>query len=197
MGRLILASGSPRRSEFLRNMGLEFVIDVPRIDESIKAGESPRELVMRLSRSKALAAASRHVNDVVIGADTIVVVGGEILGKPQDRADAKRMILKLSGRTHEVYTAVCVAGGGSVSQICTVTEVTFAKVSEELAEIYTASGECDDKSGSYALQGIAAMLIEKVSGSVSSVVGLPASQTRELLAQYGFYPKIVKVAKDE
>ena len=193
MPKLILASGSPRRKEFLRNMGLEFTVEVADIDESIKVGESPRDLVMRLSRSKAQKVAALHSDAVVLGADTIVVIDNEILGKPKDREDAKAMILMLSGRTHQVYTAVCVIKGEAVSQICTITDVTFAHVSEALAQIYVDSGESDDTSGSYAVQGIAAMLIEKVNGSVSSVVGLPASQTRELLALHGLYPQTVKV----
>lgn len=194
MQQLILASGSPRRRDFLKNMGISFVVQSPDVDETALENESPGDLVMRLSRLKALSVGAQHPQGVVLSADTVVVIDNEILGKPRDRADAKAMIKKLSGRTHEVYTAVCVCQGRRCEQIMEVTKVTFATLSDELVELYVASGECDDKSGSYSVQGIAAMLIEKVEGSVSSVVGLPACQTRELLHKFGINPGPVSVA---
>ena len=189
---LILASSSPRRRDFLKNMGLEFVIESPEIDESTKLGESPEALVVRLAHNKAHKVFESHPQAVVLGSDTVVVCDDTILGKPHDRTDALNMILKLSGKTHQVYTAVCIVGPKGIKEFMTVTDVTFATIDEKLAKIYVDSGESDDKSGSYALQGIAAMLIEKVNGSVSSVVGLPACQTREALAYFGIYPKTVK-----
>lgn len=194
MQQLILASGSPRRRDFLKNMGISFVVQSPDVDETALENESPGDLVMRLSKLKALSVGAQHPQEVVLSADTVVVIDNEILGKPRDRADAKAMIKKLSGRTHEVYTAVCVCQGERCEQIMEVTKVTFATLSDELVDLYVASGECDDKSGSYAVQGIAAMLIEKVEGSVSSVVGLPACQTRELLHKFGINPGPVSVA---
>ncbi|MBO8416171.1 MAG: septum formation inhibitor Maf [Proteobacteria bacterium] len=192
MHDLILASGSPRRRDILKNMGLSFVVEPADIDESVLEGESPEAYVSRMARSKAEHCAKLHPDAVVLGADTVVVLGSTIFGKPKDRADAAAMIGALSGRTHVVLTAVAVCAKGELKQILERTEVTFARLDPELIETYVASGESDDKSGSYALQGIAAMLIEKVSGSVSSVVGLPACQTRELLAQVGLYPRTVK-----
>ncbi len=194
MQKLILASGSPRRRDFLNNMGISFVIQSPDVDETALENESPSQLVMRLSKLKAMSVSAQHPHDVVLSADTVVVIDNEILGKPSDRADAKAMIKKLSGRTHEVFTAVCVCQGSRCEQIMEITKVTFAPLSDELIDLYAASGECDDKSGSYALQGIAAMLIEKVEGSVSSVVGLPACQTRELLQKFGINPGPVSAA---
>lgn len=192
MPKLILASGSPRRYDFLKNMGLDFTVQIPDVDESAMDNESPQDLVMRLSKLKALSVSALHPEAVVLSADTVVVIDNETLGKPRDRADAKAMITKLSGRTHRVYTAVCVCQGERWEQIMEVTRVTFASLSEDLIDLYVASGECDDKSGSYAVQGIAAMLVEKVEGSVSSVVGLPACQSRELLHKFGINPGPVK-----
>lgn len=194
---LILASGSPRRIHYLKNMGLTFEVQPASIDESVQEGESPEALVRRLSRMKAHAVAAAHPDTVVLGADTVVVIDNEILGKPRDREDAKAMILKLGGRTHQVYTAVCIVRGSQEQSFCTVTHVTFAPISEELAALYVASGESDDKSGSYAVQGIAAMFVDKVEGSVSSVVGLPASQTRQALEAYGIFPRTVKEQEHE
>ena len=189
---LILASSSPRRRDFLNNMGLTFTIVSPEIDESPFDGEKPYDLVARLAHNKAFAVFTNYPKNVVLAADTIVVCGNEILGKPQDRDDALKMILKLSGKTHQVYTAVCIVGPQGKEEFVTVTDVTFSSFDEKLARIYVDSGESDDKSGSYALQGIAAMLIEKVNGSVSSVVGLPACQTREALERFSIFPRTVK-----
>ena len=132
---------------------------------------------------------------VVIGADTIVVCQGEIIGKPKNREDAKRIITKLSGHVHEVMTAVAIKStSGAKFTIFESTKVTFARLTPELIDTYVASGECDDKSGAYALQGLGAMLIESVKGSVSSVVGLPLCQVRMALERCGFFPKTVDVA---
>lgn len=192
MHDLILASGSPRRRDILSNMGLTFVVEPADIDESVLDGESPEAYVSRMARSKAQKCAQQHPDEVVLGADTVVVLGSTIFGKPKDRADAAAMIGALSGRTHVVLTAVSVCCKGEVKEILERTEVTFGKLSPELIATYVASGESDDKSGSYALQGIAAMLIEKVNGSVSSVVGLPSCQTRQLLAHFGIFPRTVQ-----
>ncbi len=189
---LILASGSPRRRDILAAMGLRFAVEPADIDESVQAGESPEAYVSRMARSKALKCAEQHREDIVLGADTVVVLGDRIFGKPQDRAAAAAMLAELSGRTHVVLTAVAVTCRGQLREILERTEVTFAPLTPELIAVYTASGESDDKSGSYALQGIAAMLIEKVNGSVSSVVGLPACQTRVLLSEFGLQPHPVK-----
>lgn len=188
---LILASSSPRRRDFLNNMGVNYQIIKPHIDESVLPKEEPAVYVERMACTKAQVIANEHNNEVVLAADTIVVVEDEILGKPQDREDAKRILRKLSGRTHQVMTAVCIRKGDIVHKFTQVTNVTFAALDEALIETYVASGECDDKSGAYAVQGIGAMLIEKVEGSVSSVVGLPICQVRQILAEFGILPCVV------
>lgn len=190
---LILASGSPRRRAFLENMGISFKVVTPDIDESVKEGESPDVYVKRMAVSKAAAVALNNPELPVLAADTIVVCRDEILGKPKDREDAKRILRTLSGRTHQVMTGVCIRSGEKERTILEVTDVTFAELSERLIETYVASGECDDKSGAYAVQGIGAMFIKRVSGSVSSVVGLPVCNVREILEQFGIYPKSVSV----
>lgn len=188
---LILASGSPRRRDFLANMGLKFVIDKPDADERVLEGESAKVYVERIAKEKAIIVASRNPGQIVLAADTAVVCQDQILGKPVDREDAKRILRFLSGKTHEVMTGVCIIKDDVIRQIFESSKVTFATLDEELLEIYTASGESDDKSGAYAVQGIGAMFIQKVEGSVSSVVGLPVCQVREVLASFGLKPRTV------
>lgn len=190
---LILASSSPRRRYYLNNLGVSYQFIKPRIDETAFDGEDPTVYVERMARTKAQAVASWHPTDVVLAADTIVVVDNQILGKPVDREDAKRILRLLSGKTHQVMTSVCVCRQDDVHQFTETTNVTFAKLDEDLIATYVASGECDDKSGAYAVQGIGAMFIEKVEGSVSSVVGLPICQVRKVLAKFGIYPRTVQV----
>lgn len=191
MPDLILASGSPRRKEIIARMGFDFEVVPTDIDESVHAGEKPTAYVQRMALSKARATAVHYPQVPVLGADTAVILGETIFGKPKDRADAKAMLLQLSGKTHQVMTAVTVICGKVERSILECTAVTFAPLSADLVDIYVASGECDDKSGSYALQGIGAMLIERVSGSVSCVVGLPSCQTRLLLQSFGLKPRTV------
>lgn len=190
---LILASSSPRRRDYLEKMGLRFVVMKPDADETIMVGESPSAYVARMAAEKARIIAELHPHDVVLAADTIVVCHDIIIGKPTSREDAKRILRLLSGRTHEVMSAVCIVKGELEQNFTVTTEVTFAPLSEELIATYVASGECDDKSGAYAVQGIASMFVEKVSGSVSAVVGLPICQVRMALAQFGIKPRTVSV----
>lgn len=199
--QLILASSSPRRRDFLEKMGLSFTIVKPDIDESRLDGENPDIYVQRMAREKAEVIAQAYPQSVVLAADTIVVCRDEILGKPRNREDAKRILRTLSGKTHEVLTAVAIRLRDSLSNghaelilgqdLLVKTRVTFAPLTEELIDTYVASGECDDKSGAYAVQGVGAMFIEKVEGSVSSVVGLPVCQVRDMLSKFGFYPQTV------
>lgn len=188
---LILASSSPRRRDYLNKMGVSFVVMKPDADETILVGEEPRDYVERMAYEKAQIIAEMHPNDVVLAADTIVVCHGIIIGKPASREDAKRILRMLSGRTHEVMSAVCIIKGKEERTFTVTTEVTFAPLTEELIDTYVASGECDDKSGAYAVQGIASMFVAKVSGSVSAVVGLPICQVREALAEFGIKPRTV------
>lgn len=185
---LVLASGSPRRSEFLSLLGLDFKVVKPDVDEVVLPNETPDALVTRLSVMKSGAVALLYPDTVILAADTVVSIDGQILGKPCDRADALRMIKQLSGRTHQVYTAVTVRHNKRIKTLCSCTHVTFSRIDDTLAHMYVNSGEGDDKAGSYALQGRAAMFIEKVEGSVSSVIGLPLSEVRELLLEFGIGP---------
>lgn len=189
---IVLASSSPRRRDFLKNMGITFEIQKPNIDESVLVGENAIDYVVRLSKEKARVIAEINQGRVVLAADTIVVCDNEILGKPQDREDAKRILRTLSGRTHEVMTSFCVIKDNEEFQHLERTKVTFDTLDEGLIETYVASGECDDKSGAYAVQGIGAMFITKVEGSVSSVVGLPICQVRNILSKFNIYPRTVK-----
>ena len=188
---LILASSSPRRRDYLEKMGVRFVIMKPDADETIMCGESPSDYVARMATEKAQLIADLHPGEVVLAADTIVVCHDMIIGKPTSREDAKRILRLLSGRTHEVMSAVCIIKDEVEKNFTVTTEVTFAPLSEELIDTYVASGECDDKSGAYAVQGIASMFVSKVSGSVSAVVGLPVCQVREALAEFGIKPRTV------
>lgn len=188
---LILASSSPRRKDFITKLGLNFQIVKPDADETVLVGESASDYVKRMANEKANIVAALHSNDIVLAADTIVVCDNRILGKPANREDAKNILRLLSGRTHEVMTAVCIIKGAEEIEIFEVTKVTFAPLTEELIDTYVASGECDDKSGAYAVQGIGAMLIQKVEGSVSSVVGLPICQVRCALEKLGLKARTV------
>jgi septum formation protein len=177
--RIVLASASPRRREFLSGLGLEFDVAAPEVDESLREGEPPQTYVERLARAKAQACARPGM--IAVGADTAVVAAGEVLGKPRDRADTARMLRLLSGSWHEVITAVCVG-----ERVRTVrTRVKMAQLTEEQLAWLVASGDGDDKAGAYALQGLAGAFIERIEGSVSSVVGLPLCETLQLLAEAG------------
>ncbi len=192
MKRIILASGSPRRRDFLKLLGFDFEIIVPNIDESPLVGEKPQDLVLRLSSLKAKEISNTNPDAVIIAADTIVVLNGEILGKPINRKEAFNMLKKLSGKTHQVITGYTISQGSQIHTGCEITDVTFASLDDELILNYIKTGECDDKSGSYAVQGIASMFIEKVNGSVSSVVGLPICQVRQILSKFGIFPLITR-----
>ncbi|RMD69069.1 MAG: septum formation inhibitor Maf [Gammaproteobacteria bacterium] len=181
--RLILASRSPRRLQLLRQIGLEPEICAVDVDESRLPGEAPRDYVLRLARLKALAGWQKVGEGKVLGADTAVVLGGEILGKPGDRAEGIAMLEKLSGRTHEVMTGVAlVCAQGEASRL-SVSRVTFRPLSREEREAYWATGEGRDKAGGYAIQGRAAAFVSHMEGSYTGIVGLPLCETAELLGK--------------
>lgn len=186
---LILGSQSPRRIEFLKNLGFKFKVVAPNINEQILDGESADKLVLRLATAKCKAIQAQYPNEIVLSADTVVCIDDKILGKPKDAADAKAMLKLLSGRYHQVLTAVCVGKGSKVESFLCKTEVLFDTLSDEIIDEYIKTGESLDKSGSYAVQGIAAMFILEVKGSVSSVVGLPVAQTRKILEHFGLFYK--------
>lgn len=189
---MVLGSASPRRREILETLGVPFRVEVADVDESPSADEPAREYVLRVARAKAAAVGSRVPNDVVLTADTTVVLDGRILGKPRDLGEARAMLRALSGRTHEVLTAVVVrapsaAHLGALGEVATLvrTEVAFRALDDETVERYAASGEGLDKAGAYAIQGLGMGLVREIRGSYTNVVGLPAVETLELLARVG------------
>ena len=178
---LILASQSPRRREILSNAGIAFEARPVNVDERRLPGESAHVYVTRLAREKAEAI---HADDaIVLGADTVVVVDGEILGKPVDAADARRMLRLLSGREHRVMTGICLRLGSRTFVDSATTEVRFAALEESEIEADAQSGEPMDKAGAYAIQGLASKFVEKIDGCYFNVVGLPVSLVYTKLKQ--------------
>ncbi len=172
---LVLASGSPRRSEILYSVGWKFRKIVPDIDESEIPGEKPEAYVLRLAERKTATIAGMHGGSFVLGADTTVVVDGGIVGKPIDPADARRMITVLSGRWHEVLTGVALASGGKMVSGIQSTRVKFGAMSESEIDFLVEEGEPLDKAGAYAVQAQAALFIEEIEGDYWNVVGLPVN----------------------
>ena len=177
--KLILASGSPRRAELLRRAGLTFEVVLPDIDEVPLPGEAPDAFVMRTAREKAESIPSTDA--VILAADTAVVDGDRILGKPADTEDAAVMLRSLSGRTHDVMTGVCLRALERTACFHIETRVTFRDLPEQEIKEYVASGEPMDKAGAYAIQGGAAKMVHRVEGSYSNVVGLPLCEVIEEL----------------
>jgi septum formation protein len=189
--RLVLASSSPRRRELLRQRGFHFDIVDPEIDESPLPGENPRALVQRLALDKARAGAARAARDaVVLGCDTIVVLGEQVLGKPDDEQHAVEMLLRIAGRTHVVLTAYAAIAPEPAAPAVgvEVSQVTLRPLERHEAEAYAASGEPLDKAGSYALQGEGARFVTRVEGSRSNVIGLPLERVEPLLRALGVTP---------
>ena len=185
-GQLVLASGSPRRRRFLAELGLDFTVAVADVDETVRSGESPLAFVSRLAQEKAAVIAVDHPEAWVIGADTVVVMADEILGKPVDPEDALLMLTRLAGRTHEVWTGFAIIKGSSVAVARAVrTEVTFVGAVEDVLAAYVASGEPLDKAGAYGIQGRGGLLVERIDGSYSNVVGLPMAELVEELLNLG------------
>lgn len=182
---LILASSSPRRREILAALGLAFDVRSADVDETLRDAESPFDAAERLAREKAEAVAAAAPEALVVAADTLVVCDGAPLGKPRDRADARRMLAVLAGRAHDVVTGVAVARGGRAASGREVTRVVFAPMTPAEIESYAASGEPDDKAGAYALQGIGGLFVVRVEGSPSNVVGLPVRLLYTLAAEMG------------
>jgi septum formation protein len=187
MATLYLASGSPRRRELLTQIAVPFLTQIAPIDENALPGESPIAYVERLARAKAQAGLSALADTegaVVLGADTAVVLDGRILGKPADRADALATLGALSGRSHEVLTAVALVSPGRLASRVVTSQVTFRALSQAEIEAYWASGEPQDKAGCYGIQGLAAVFVSQLQGSYSAVVGLPLCETAALLAEF-------------
>jgi septum formation protein len=170
---LILASGSPRRSEIMSSVGWTFTKDVPDVDESEIEGEPPEVYVQRLARTKAEAVAARHPDEIVLGADTTVVIDGQIIGKPIDDDDARRMLRMLSGNWHDVLTGIAIAKNEETHVGLQRTRVKFAELTGPEVDFLVELGEPLDKAGAYAVQAQAALFIEGIEGDYWNVVGLP------------------------
>jgi septum formation protein len=182
---ITLASVSPRRQELLRQIGVPHVVVGAHIDESVLPAESPHDYVQRMARTKALAVWGQHQGLPVLAADTTVVLDGTTLGKPENRDDALRMLARLSGRTHEVLTAVALATHAGLALRVSVSSVRFRTLGADECADYWDTGEPRDKAGAYAIQGRAAVFIESLQGSFSGVMGLPLFETAELLRSAG------------
>lgn len=181
MAEIILASASPRRRELLSTAGLKFTVKVADVDEIIDENATPDEVVMSLALQKAQAVAKDNPTSVVIGADTVVVLDSEVLGKPKSVQNAVELLTALSGRSHTVYTGVAVINGEKIKNFCEATEVEFYPLTEEEIRSYVATGEPMDKAGAYGIQGKGCMLVRKINGDYFNVVGLPVSRVcREL-----------------
>ena len=184
--KLVLASGSPRRRELLSGLGLAFTVRPADLDESILPGETPEQHVRRLAQEKA--AARAEGGEWVLAADTVVVIDGDILGKPRDVAEARGMLRKLAGRRHTVFSGVALVDGSSQRSTHGVarTTVDIVTITDEDIAWYVATGEPMDKAGAYAIQGLGALFVEAIEGNYTNVVGLPIPLTRSLFRELGF-----------
>ncbi|MFV2091327.1 MAG: nucleoside triphosphate pyrophosphatase [Pseudomonadales bacterium] len=180
---VVLASGSPRRAELLRQIGIPFDVVHPYVDESVQPDEDPEAYVERLARSKAASVAPQ--GRVTLAADTVVVIDGRILGKPTSEDSGIEMLLMLGGREHRVLTAIAVTDGCEMASIVVGTTVRFAEIDRDAARAYWRTGEGADKAGGYGIQGIGGILAESITGSYSAVVGLPLSETERALSRFG------------
>lgn len=183
---MVLASGSPRRIEMLRGLGLEPEIRPADIDETPRPGETPDAYVVRLAREKA--ATRAEPGELVLGADTIVVLDGELLGKPTGPSDARAMLGRLAGQVHEVLTGVALVEPAKEREVDTLvsTRVRLSSMTDDEIAWYVATGEPLDKAGSYAVQGLGAMFVHAIDGNYTNVVGLPLPQLRQLMRQLGY-----------
>ena len=184
---IILASASPRRKQLLEQLGWKFEIVAPRVDESILPKETPSQLVTRLARLKGEAVAAANPYSLVIASDTVVASeDDEIFGKPKDQGDAVRMLGELAGKTHHVFSGLALFWNGQRVEGCSKTCVVFRDLNDDDVDAYAASGEWRGKAGGYAIQGLGALLIERISGDYSTVVGLPLALLGQMMGQLGF-----------
>ncbi len=182
VAKIILASTSPRRADLIQQIGFHPIIRSVDIDESVHGGEAATDYCLRMAHEKSIAAIDAVQTELpILTADTIVVANDEILGKPKDTSQAVLTLIKLSGRTHQVYSAVCVHYGGVTSSRLSRNDVKMAQVDRALIEAYVATGDPMDKAGAYGIQGYAAMWIECIKGSYSSIMGLPLFETTAIL----------------
>lgn len=176
--KTILASASPRRRELLGYVVKEFDVLPSDVDENIPEIVNPENSAEYLAIKKAKAVSSEHMQDIVIGCDTVVILDGEVFGKPVDKTDARIMLEKLSGRIHKVITGVCICRGNEMKSFSTVTEVEFYHLSEDEIKEYIATGEPMDKAGAYGIQGYGSLLVKEICGDFFNVVGLPVSRLK-------------------
>ena len=182
---LLLASASPRRRELLTLAGVDFTVCVSNADEAVPAGTPPAQAAMLTAEKKARAVARTHPADTVLGADTIVVDGDAVLGKPRDAADAGAMLRALSGKTHAVITGVCIVKGGQAETFYHESKVTFYPLSDAEIDAYVATGEPMDKAGAYGIQGRGCTLVERIEGDYFNIVGLPVAEVVRRLSAMG------------
>ncbi len=182
--KLILASQSPRRRELLQLLAIPFEVIPAKVEEKIDPDRDPAEEIQRLAQKKASWIFQSHPDSLVIGADTVVVIDGMILGKPKDQKEAQAMLHRLSDRTHQVITGVCLIDAKQTDCFVNITEVTFYPLSEEEIDRYTQSNEPLDKAGAYAIQGAAALFIKKIDGDYYSVMGLPIAEIAQHLKHF-------------
>lgn len=189
--KLILASGSPRRREILEKCGYEFEVIPSQCEESVPSGISADDTVRGLAYEKALDVYSMYPDDIVLGADTVVSFDSQILGKPKDNGDAKRMLKMLSNQTHEVRTGFAILGKGMEIVSSELTLVTFNMLSEKTIDNYIATGEPSDKAGAYGIQGFGSVLVRSILGDYFNVVGLPVSRVAANLAALGIHGRVM------
>jgi nucleoside triphosphate pyrophosphatase len=180
----ILASGSPRRRQLLELIGVNFAVLPADVDETPLAGEAPAAYASRAARDKAIEVAASHPGRLVLGADTVVEVDQEILGKPASEDDAASMLRRLSGRSHLVHTALALVIGDTAHEVVDTAQVQFTDLTEEIIRWYVATGEPMDKAGAYAIQGLGGLLVARVEGSPNTVIGLPVHRLPELFASH-------------
>lgn len=181
----MLASASPRRRELLKLIGIEHTVVPSNFDETMLPGEEPEGHALRLAAEKAGAVAKSYPDAVVIGADTVVVLDGKVLGKPANREAAREMLRQLNGRTHTVITAVAVGHGGQIRQGAEQVEVAFRRLGDDEMDAYVATGEGMDKAGAYGIQGFGATIVERIEGDFFAVMGLPIVRLIGLLRAAG------------
>ncbi len=184
MNEIILASASPRRKELMTLAGVDFNVMTEPTDETIEENLMPEQTVVFLARKKASAVALKESHKTVVGADTIVEIDGRILGKPADYDEAFRMLSQLSGRSHNVYTGVCITCGDKEETFCEKTEVTFYELSDKEIDDYIKTGDCFDKAGAYGIQSRGCTLVKKINGDYFNVVGLPIAEVVRRLASF-------------
>ena len=184
--RIVLASQSPRRRELLNLIGMKHEVRPADVDETVRPGELPAPHAERLAREKALTVGAADREALTIGSDTIVVVDGDILGKPADEAEARRMLRRLSGREHLVFTAVAVAHGGRVVSSVEEVTVVFRALADEEIDAYVATGEPMDKAGAYGIQGYGATIVDRIEGDYFAVMGLALGRMVRLMGELGF-----------